>query len=448
VLAREHYRTAAELAPDPADDLGTAAWVALAVSDGETAFALFREAADRTNDAGTRATALAFAAIVAARFPMSFTEPIARARTVELLAEATASADPADERSTAVLAMAKSWVAGARPLEPDLDLSRDAVSAARRTGDAALVLGALDALGTALANAGRLRQAHRLSDERIRLAATAPRYEPSVAAELVDLFHVASTSAIAAGDLPAAEAIAEQADRLHLAGGHPAVLAPRLIRLHGLTGRFDEAIAQAGVLWQGWLSAMTASPGSELAALRGDWPSSAAAIAALVHGLRAELPLFEQWRARASRIARVDDPADSPGLAAAMAFADARLAVHTGRYADARRLVDAALAPFPEQWWLAYAHAAGAELAVAAGLPDATERLAAAQPAALESDWAAACLLRATARRTGDQRLLAESVTAWERIGARFERAATLALLPDRAAEGRAELAALGAVIP
>jgi hypothetical protein len=40
-------------------------------------------------------------------------------------------------------------------------------------------------------------------------------------------------------------------------------------------------------------------------------------------------------------------------LAAVAAFADARVAAHTGRYADAPGLVAAALAAFGEKWWLA-----------------------------------------------------------------------------------------------
>jgi hypothetical protein len=102
----------------------------------------------------------------------------------------------------------------------------------------------------------------------------------------------------------------------------------------------------------------------------------------------------------------------------------------------------------PEKWWLAYAHVAGAELAVVAGLPDAAERLVEAEPAVAENDWAAACLARATARHTGDPRLMAGSVARWECLGARFERAVTLVLLPERAAEAGAELAALRATMP
>ncbi|GAB2603370.1 ATP-binding protein [Kribbella endophytica] len=509
VAARDLYRTAAELDPaNAADDLTTAAAVALATADGETGFRLLMEAAARAEAVGDKsveATSVAAAVVAATRFSMSFTEPIPHERLVGLLAEASALAQPTDPRSAAVLATARAWTAGGTRLDPDLDLSRAAVAAARRAGDDALVLGALDALGTALANAGRLRQAHRLSDERLRLAAIASRFEPAVVAELVDLFHVASTSALAAGDLPAAAAIAEQASRHDAAGtrsavsepatrresvgthpaqvserdsvgtqatrpdsvgtdlaqaarresvsshpaqasrrwsvgAHPAIIAPRMIRLHGLTGDFDGALAQADVLWDGWLSSGVVS---ELSSLRGDWPSSAVAIVALVHGVRGDGPRFEEWRSRALRVAHVDDAADSLALAAPAAFVDARVAVHTGRYDDAPRLVAAALAGFLEKWWMPYAHAAGAELAVVAGLPDADERLAQAGPAAKENDWAAACLARATARRTGDLELMGESVAQWERIAARFERAVTLLLIPERADEGAAELAAL-----
>ncbi|GAB3826060.1 ATP-binding protein [Kribbella italica] len=443
VAARDLYCAAADLDPaSAAEDLATAASVALATADGETGFRLLLQAADAAGSETARAVPLAAAVVAVTRFSMSFTDVVSHERLVELLAEASALADPADPRSAAVLAMARAWVSGQTPLDPDLDLSRAAVAAARRTGDDALVLGALDALGTALANAGQLRQAHRLSDERLRLAVTASRSDPAVVAELIDLFHVASTSALAAGDLPAAAAIAEQASRQDSVGIHPAIIAPRLIRLHGLSGDFDRALAQADVLWEGWLSSGAVS---ELTSLRGDWPSSAVSVVAMVYGVRGDGPQFEEWRSRALRVARVEDAADSLALAAPAAFADARVAVHTGRYDDAPRLVAAALAAFPQKWWLPYAHAAGAELAVVAGLPDAAERLAEAGPAAAENDWAAACLARAAARRTGDLELLAESVAQWERLGARFERAVTLQLIPFRADEGAAELAALKA---
>ena len=49
----------------------------------------------------------------------------------------------------------------------------------------------------------------------------------------------------------------------------------------------------------------------------------------------------------------------------------------------------------------------------------------------------------AHARLDGDPAGFLDAAGRFERIGARFERAATLALVPGRADEGRAELAAL-----
>jgi hypothetical protein len=40
--------------------------------------------------------------------------------------------------------------------------------------------------------------------------------------------------------------------------------------------------------------------------------------------------------------------------------------------------------------------------------------------------------------------VVAESLAMWERLDARYERACTLLLIPDREAEGRAELRAIG----
>jgi hypothetical protein len=72
----------------------------------------------------------------------------------------------------------------------------------------------------------------------------------------------------------------------------------------------------------------------------------------------------------------------------------------------------------------------------------------AAAPAGEESAWAEACLARAAGRLHGDRDALCAAVAGWERIGARFERACTLLLLPERAGEGRAELAELGCPAP
>jgi hypothetical protein len=125
------------------------------------------------------------------------------------------------------------------------------------------------------------------------------------------------------------------------------------------------------------------------------------ALAAGVHGDDTD------WRSRALTFAGAT--ARSPRLMAVTAFVEARLAVHRGDTADAERLVWHAFDEFAQPWYRAYANAAGAELAVAAGLPDARDRLEQAEHTAAECDWAAACVARTRSRLTGDPAAFAEA---------------------------------------
>ncbi|MCQ0007974.1 hypothetical protein [Actinomadura madurae] len=201
------------------------------------------------------------------------------------------------------------------------------------------------------------------------------------------------------------------------------------MRALALTGDFDEALSRAETLWAAWRR-------------DGDpwmpWMTSALALAGMIQGLRGDPADRRRWRERALTVA-----AGSPVVAACLMFADTRVAVHGGRFDDAADQVGRAFAPFSDQRWVGYARVVGAELAVTAGLPDAGDRIIAAEPYAAESAWAAACLARVRGR-LGDHAALADAVEQWDRLGARFERAATLELLPARIDEGHAELAALG----
>jgi len=396
VEAREYYRTAATLAPDAATayrDLRDAADAALAVADGDDAYALLCLAAEAGGP--TAVAAREYAMVVHNRFDL------------------VAPAGPAlPAPGPLAAAWANRW---------DLGLARHAVDTADTAVDR---LCALDVLGVATMAAGRLREAHRIAGDRLRLAATLGRHEPAAVAELVDAYHVASTTAVAVGDLPAALELARRAPVDDPVADHPYVSAPRQVRALTLTGDFTAACALATTMWAGWRAA-----GCPPA----DWMSSAVAMAALAHGLLGDGE-FAVWRARAVEIARGPD---TPSLQASAAFVDARTAVHMGAFEDAESLVAKAFGPFTELWWQPYAHAAGAELAVAAGLPDAARHVATAAASARENAWAAATL----ARVHGD---LAGAAEQWASIEARFEWAYTLSLLPDRADEGRAALRELG----
>jgi predicted ATPase/DNA-binding CsgD family transcriptional regulator len=246
VEAREHYRAATERASDAvaaSTDLRHAADVAVIVSDGPDAFDLLLDAAERARVAGAhnaRAAALALAVIVPVRYPAGFGGKVTPQRRAELLGEATAAAaaDPADPTTTAMVSAARAWHAQEEGTS-SLDLSRTAVDVARLDGDPALVAMSLDALGLATLAAGRFRDAHRIADERVQIVASLVGHEPSGAAEITDAYHVASSAAVAAGDLPAARRTVEQALTHDPVGSHPYLSAPKLVRMLALSGRFD-----------------------------------------------------------------------------------------------------------------------------------------------------------------------------------------------------------------
>ncbi|TDU87942.1 putative ATPase [Kribbella voronezhensis] len=435
-----HYRAAAERAEDgvaAALDLRSAADATIAISDGQTGVELLLDAADRAVANGNvRATMLALAVIAVNRYPNGSLFELPGEETERLLAKAVNCAVPGDLQVAALLAAAKAWDHGGRRIEADAELAAEAVVAARRTGDPVLVAGALDALGVAAASSGRLRDARSSAIERMELVRPLPRHEPYAAAEIIDAFHVAPTTATAVGDLRAATAAVGAPD--DPVGDHPYISLPRLIRVCAMTGRFDECVEQADALWNRWQRA--GSPPIE-------WMASAMSAVAMVHGLRND-GQFGTWAARALRVARTEDLAGAPWLIAPQLFAQARVAIHLGAVGDAADVVRGAFAELGEYWWAPYARATAAELAVVADLPEATSLLDAAAPLGEENDWAAACLRRAEGRRTGDLSVLAAAAADFERIGARFEWACTLALIPDRAAEARTELAALRAPLP
>lgn len=452
VEAVDHYRAAAERAEggvSAARDLRSAADTSLILSDGPATVRYLLEGAElAVADGNVRAIMLASAVIAINRYPAGSMYSTPRSESARMLNDARAASQEAadDPHVTALLATAEAWEHGERRIGADATLAQAAVDAARRSGDPVLIAGALDALCVAAGNAGRLREARKYALERLDLVAPLPRHEPYAAAEIVDAYHVAATTAVATGNLPAALpeyqnlppliASAGEAAGDLLAGDRSYLWLPRVIRLNGLTGRFDECIADADTLWARWERA--GSPPQE-------WMSSSLAVAAMVHGLRRD-GSFEIWQERALELACAGRNTTTPVLSAVAAFADARVAVHNNT--PSRALVEQAFAEFAELWWAPYAHAAGAELAVVAGLPDADHWLNAAATTAAENNWAEACLIRAKARLSGDTAALRQAAERFARIDSRFEQACTLLLIPDRTDDGLAMLSELGVSPP
>jgi hypothetical protein len=166
--------------------------------------------------------------------------------------------------------------------------------------------------------------------------------------------------------------------------------------------------------------------------------------AALVPGLRGETEAYAEWWDLAMRISMMHDARRQ----SCSLFVGPRVALHLGDLDRARADSAAIEAGDMCGYFGPYARAIAVEVAVVAGEPDAERRLAEAQPLAEENDFAAAYLVRAAGRLHGGDTLLKEAVLRWEAIGARFERACTLLLLPPTADQGAADLAALNCPLP
>jgi hypothetical protein len=334
----------------------------------------------------------------------------------------------------AALAAATVWSEAPVKLQLDPDLARIAEQTARLAADPVLITASLDATRTAATAAGHLREAYRISTERAALLASMDQNSPRAAAEIEDTYNMVCTDAIGIGDLPSALAYANRGREDDLVGNHPYVSMSTLVPTLALMGRLSEATRGGARLWQAWQR--TGRPPA------GFIPPALSA-AAMAHCLLGRNGALREWRAYADEAAGMmaGDPTRHLTFAT---FVDARCAVHTGDLKDAEAVVARAFGGIPRAWYAAYAQAAAAELAVVAGLPDARQRLAAATPAGRENAWAAACLARATGRLRDDPGALATSVKGWEQIGARYERACTLLLLPGGVNEGHAELKRLG----
>ncbi|WP_198653724.1 ATP-binding protein [Actinocorallia populi] len=430
-----HYQRAAGYAPTAsaaADAWRSAADCAQVMHDTGRAFEsrLASAAAARTaGDGDAQAIALARAAELAGRFPATFRAEIPRDRLGELLEEAAGAGSPADPAVAAHLACAAAWNAGPHKLAPDPVLGARAVEAARATADPVLISGALDALRTAAATSGRLRDAHRLSGERLALLPRMDADDPYSAPEIDDVYGGACADAVAAGDLPAATATAHRLLADGLLGGHPYLSAAKVIPALVLTGDLPEALRYAITMWDSWQRAGR-PPAFGL--------SAAVHFTSLAYGLLGDRELSERWRTRVDAGVGTRNPFQDQ-LTPLACFTDARIAVHTGDLSDAAGLLERAFRHVPGARYEPYAHAAAVELAAMAGLPEAEKQLPALEADAEQNDWAGACLERVKWRIHGDGAALEASIQSWERLGARFEHARTLLLRPD-VAESAASL--------
>ena len=438
VEARGHYAAAVDLAPDQraaVHALRVAATGAFAEMRGDLAFEMLVRAHERALADGEPAAAavtLADAATVGGRAPATFPEPPTHEELVVMVERARALAPAGDLEADAHVTLAAAWNGRPGPTESDPALSARALALARRLDDPVLVSNALDAVASAEMMAGRFRSAYRYTAERLGLLERMRRHDPAVGGEVADVFHMATESALAAGDLDAGLAAARAADGDRLGRGLPHFAATHLVVPLVLRGEFDEALAQADVMREGW--ERTGRPAA-------GWMAPSFFAAAFVHGVRGNEAGRGQWWELAE-IVCLQSRKNSFSL-----FVEPRVDLHLGDLDAARAAGALALGPMAGQYG-SYATATAAEVAVVAGAADAEEQLTAAEGLGAENDFVAAQLLRVAGRLHGDVGRLEAAARRFGAIGARFERACTLYLVPARRSEAAADLAALGCPPP
>jgi hypothetical protein len=440
VHARHHYESAVASAPDEAaavTALYAAADEAYAEMRGDLAFSCYRQAAARAEAAGDRAMAaiaLSDAVSLGGRCPATFDHAPDPDELMALARRARELAPPGDATVELHVVLAEAWSGRRAYAEADPERAEAALALAREVDDPICISNALDAVGCTAMGAARYRQHWELMRERVELLDRMRRHDPRDGFEVADVHHMVVEAAMGAGELHHALDRALRAQEDPIARGFVHFAAAHLVPPRALRGEFDEALVQARVMEREWDRVGRPAAG---------WMAPSLCAAGMVHGLRGAADEAERWW-------EMGDAACSMTLLSSFrVFATPRVALHLGDLDAALRTL---LAPGQQTGghYSLYAEALAVEVAVAAGAERAgTARLEGAMATmAPENAFARALLLRAAGRLHEDEAALLASIEAWEALGARFERAATLLLLPDRADEGRAELAALGCVVP
>jgi predicted ATPase/DNA-binding CsgD family transcriptional regulator len=450
--ARGHYLRAAAATSDDgqaARDLWAAAGIAQSENDGTLVYELVVAAAERAaaaGDRGMQATVLAEAVSVATRFPAIFVRDIELNEVQEMLARAHQVAPADDPAVTAQLLAADAWTRTRLVDVPEPTMFTEALEAAERTGDPLLISAALDALGAAQIMRGQLAVSQELTTRRLRLLRTLSGHQPRAGSEIHDILHMGVENSVGAGAIPFALETAQRFTDEDLVAASPVVVHSKLIVPLMLLGRFDEAAASGERARTAW---------EAVGRPAGRWLAPAMYSLVLCHALRGNNDAAEEFRAFGGiELAGRQTRTIHIRVGGMITFVEARLALHFGDWSAAAASCDG-LPLGDDAWWDvrhwyfdAYAWVAAAELAVAAGRPDARARLRAAEPAARENVYAAGLLARANARLTGDPGQFDAALRTFEELGARYERAATLALLPSRVDEARSEFHELDVPMP
>jgi len=404
------------------------------------------ERAAKAGDRGMQATVLAEAVSVATRFPAIFIRDIPLDEVQEMLARAHQIAPADDPAVSAQLLAADAWTQTRVVDLPQEAMFTEALAGAERAGNPMLISAALDGLCAVNIMRGHLARTHELGARRLSLLPALSSHQPRAGSEIHDILHMGVENAVGAGAISFALETAERfGDEDLVAASHLVMQSKSVVPLV-LMGQFDEGIARGERARAAWEAAGRPA---------GRWLAPAMYSLVLCHALRGNDEAADELRQFAGiELAGQQTRTVHIRVGGMITFVEARLALHFGHWNAGATLFDEV--PIGDDaWWNvrhwyfdAYSWAAAAELAAAAAQPDAAARLRTAEPAAQENPFAAGLLARAKARLTHDPEHLDTALRAFEELGARYERAATLALMPSRLDEARSEFDELGVPMP
>jgi predicted ATPase/DNA-binding CsgD family transcriptional regulator len=419
--SQQRLEQAAALTADDLDaamDLAHAGAVAKCRVRGDEALRLELEVASRARAAGSdvlAALALVRAAELLYRFPGMFADPDVGA-AAGYLVEAYRLA-PGDGHVQAAAQVAS---ANARPQpgEEPRQRAMDALNQARLVDDDQLESAAMDAATSELIHSGDVIAAHRLSVQRVELLTALPD-SPAAGLELKDALHVATFTALGAGDLPGARLMAERQRDLPFLLEQRDLADEELLAPAALAGEWEVVRRVGARFLKDWTEA-----GSAPAPGRGIAPAAVA----LAYGLQGHDEQRVAWL-RVLAAMRGVRPADaSRGSGYGEVFDSLVLLDKQQPLAALETLVS----PEPRglfgfvfgQW----AAALAAEAAVLACHRRADELLQAARVESLGNPVAAAITSRAAGVRARDLPLLLSLAEDFLRAGTTYQQKRTLAL--------------------
>jgi predicted ATPase/DNA-binding CsgD family transcriptional regulator len=440
--SQRRYEDVARLAGPGArrvEALFDAAGAALSRHFGNDAVRLLRDASDDARALGAEdvaAHALAQSAELINRGHGLFAAVPPPEAVADLLAEAAPLAAGSPRAETAVLV---AEIFASEATDPDtIAAAERATATARELGDTLLLSGALDACTASHLALGDLPAALADVEERLEILSLL-RPTASSGLEISDAYAMASEVLLTAGDFAGARRHADTLALLpfHSEEGHLAT--SRRMKVDAMAGDIDRVLADAERFRLGWARAgRPVTPNL----------AGGAYAVAMVHGLRGDDEAREEWRRITVDLGSDPDRLSGCITGWAPSF-DAIVALHRGDPAAAlERLVlhpDELRTWYGGEWRPWYA-ALWFEAAVLAGDPDASERLAVAEPMVAPNPTTAALVERAAALAAGDGDRLPALAAMLGAMGCRYQAARTLVLAGGtHASRGRAAMADLGA---